>query len=598
MPLCPPARVERPAHRRHCLAFLTVTATLLAGACGEAGDDGTSGAVDAGGGGAMSAPVPDLTGKADGTAPLSERGRLVLPLAANTPVEIPAEVTDRRLAWRVRGYAGMVLRLDVRAPDGVVDPYVAVDGPLPGGAGRPVAYADDGGAPSTRDAALEVAFPETGAYRIQLGDAAHFFGGGGGAGAGRLTLTATCLSGCTPREWSLNEVLADVEAKVGREQLRAMVSQGIAALFPDAETAASIQAQADAALAGDAAGGAPLALPEAFPIVPIAAIGTAQALLERPGAPVPAPGAVTFDLGALLTEDCRPARSSLKPLHPSLPDLQTGSAPDYTFDDCLLQRAQDFANVLNNLSLENGSAVVSGATRYETVEDVFTALIDGGHHIVVQNNRYFADFLGLSYKGEPVEAPVWLDTGIPLTTGGTFPLPAPHTHHTIIVSGPVVNATIMYYMGVSGGVSFRAVEGARPAWSGERTLYTYDSAVDPDAVVRLMVAAADLRRKWTTAGAGLPALGYGQLGVCNDSTAVLEHMAQGSVTIFPLAHPASDATQGADGDAIDRALAALPSDLAGFDPTEAAARIRTTLPFADAASLPFPGLAAAVGALP
>jgi hypothetical protein len=121
-----------------------------AGGCGEAGDDGTSGAVDAGGGGAMAAPVPDLTGKADGTAPLSERGRLVLPLAANTPVEVEADVADRRLAWRVRGYAGMVLRLDVRAPDGVVDPYVAVDGPLPGGAGRPVAYADDGGAPSTR----------------------------------------------------------------------------------------------------------------------------------------------------------------------------------------------------------------------------------------------------------------------------------------------------------------------------------------------------------------------------------------------------------------------------------------------------------------
>jgi len=596
MPPCPRQSSRFPQRTRLAAPMaLAVAAGLFATACEPASDD--AGDADAGAGGATGVPVPDLTGKADGTAPLSERGRLVLPHVANTPVEIMADVADRRLAWRVRGYAGMVLRLEVRSAGGAIDPYVALDGPLPSGTGRPIAYADDGGSPNSRDAAVEVAFAETGAYRVQIGDAAHFLGGTGAAGEGRLTLTATCLSGCTPHEWSLNEVLADVEAKVGREQLRALVSQGIAALFPDAETAATIQAQADAALAGNAAGES-LALPEAFPIVPIAAIATAQALLERPSATVPAPGTVTFDLGALLTEDCRPTRSTLKPLHPSLPDLQTGSAPDYTFDDCLLQRAQDFANVLNNLSLENGSAVVSGATRYETVEDVFTALIDAGHHIVIQNNRYFADFLGLSYKGEPVKAPVWLDTGIPLATGGSFPLPAPHTHHTIIVTGPVVNATVMYYLGVSGGVSFRAVEGARPAWSGERTLYTYDSAVDPDTVVRLMVAAGDLRRKWTAAGAGLPALGYGQLGVCNDSTAVLEHMAQGSVTIFPLAHPASDAEQGAEGDAIDRALAALPSDLAGFDPTEAAARIRTTLAFAEAASLPFPGLAAAVGALP
>jgi hypothetical protein len=576
---------------RPALAFVTIT--LLATACGETGDDpAASGAADAGGGGAGEPAVPDLTGKADGTAPLTERGRLVLPMTAGTPVELSADVTDRRLAWRLRGHAGMVLRLDVRAAGGAVDPYLAVDGPLPAGAGKPVGYADDGGA-AAGDATLEVTFAETGAYRVQIGDAAHFLGGPA-AGAGRLTLTATCVSGCAPREWSLNEVLADVEAKVGREQVRAMVSQGIASLFPDAETAAGIQAQADAALAADA----PLALPEAFPLVPLAAVGSAQALLERPGSPVPAPAPVTFDLAALLTEDCRPSRSALKPLHPSLPDLQSGSAPDYTFDDCLLQRAQDFANVLNNLALENGSAVVNGPTRYETVEDVFTALLDSGHHIVVQNNRYFADFLGLSYKGEPIKAPVWLDTGIPTTDGGTFALPAPHTHHTIIVEGPVLSATIMYYMGVSGGVSFRAVEGGRPHWSGERTLYTYDSAVDPDAVVRLMVAAADLRRKWTTAGAALPALGYGQLGVCNDSTAVLEHMAQGTVTIFPLAHPTSDADRGAAGDAIDRALAALPSDLAGYEPAEAAARIRTTLPFAEPSSLPFPGLAAAVGALP
>ena len=231
---------------------------------------------------------------------------------------------------------------------------------------------------------------------------------------------------------------------------------------------------------------------------------------------------------------------------------------------------------------------------------MFTALIDSGHHITVQNNRYFADFLGLSYKGASIAAPVWLDTAIPVPGGAegeTLALPAPHSHHTIVIEGPVVTATLMYYMGVSGGTSFRAVESARSRWSGERTLYAYDSDTDRDVIVQMMIAAGDLRRKWTGEGASLKALGYGQLGVCNDSTAVLEYVAEGTVTLFPLAHPASDAQQ-ANGDAIDRALAALPRDLAGFEPGEALGRIRATMSFEDPTKLPFPGLAAQLGRLP
>lgn len=558
-------------------------------ACGDSGAADSESDATASPAGKSTAP-PDLSGKADGAPSVTERGRLETPHAPGGTVERAAQVTDRTLAWRLRSHGNTRLRVTVTSPDRSLDPYFAVDGPLPDGGGTVVAFADD---VSQDDATAqsEVRLTAAGAYRIQLGTYGQFHPGeASGPTAGSVTLKVECLENCAPREWTLAEVFADLEAKHGREQLATMVSQGIGALFPDAVTADAIRAQATAALS------API-LPEAFPAVPIAAIGTAQALLERPETAVPAPGPTEFELGALLTEGCRPARSSLKPLDARLPDLQTGSAPDYTFDDCRLQRAQAFANVLNNLALSNGSAVVDGPTRYETVEDVFTALLDSGHHVVVQNNRYFADFLGLSYQGSPIKAPVWLDTGIALSGGDTLKLPAPHTHHTVIVEGPVLDATLMFYMGVSGGVSFRAVESARAHWSGERTLYTYDSDTAPDAIVRLMVAAAELRRKWTAAGAGMPALGYGRLGVCNDSTAVLEHLAEGTVTIFPLAHPAEDAAQ-VGGDAVDRTLAALPSDLAGFEAGEAMGRIRTTLAFAEPADLPFPGLIAQLSLAP
>ena len=50
-------------------------------------------------------------------------------------------------------------------------------------------------------------------------------------------------------------------------------------------------------------------------------------------------------------------------MHPDLPpELTRGGWPDYSLDDCTVQRQRDFAAVLNNLSLDNGSAVVHGAT--------------------------------------------------------------------------------------------------------------------------------------------------------------------------------------------------------------------------------------------
>ena len=528
---------------------------------------------------------PDLSGKTDGAPPIAEQGRV-------SATEQGAELSGRLLEWRFPAYAATRVRVTVTSPDGDVDPYVAIAGPVPNDPDTVVGFNDDA-APGTVDATLELTLPAPGAYRLVVGAS------GEAPAGGRVTVKYECLSGCDAPELTLAELLAALRADVGEDKLRDVLSQAIPALFPDPDTAAAISAQVDGALSG-------LAPSVPFPVLPLSAIGSAQALLEGPGEAVPPPAPVTFQLDALLTEACHPERSALKPVSDLLPGLQTGGPPDYTIDDCALQRAQEFANVLNNLALDNGSSVTSGATTYASVEDVFSALIQAGHHVTITNDRFFADFLGLYYKGASVAAPVWIDTGIPLSGGqpgaepqanDTFVMPAPHSHHTIDVRGPLVNATLMFYMGVSGGVSFRAVSAPRPHWTGGRTLYTYDSAVNPDAVIQLMVTAARLRKQWTAEGQGLKALGYGQIGVCNDSTAVLEASAEQTVTIFPLAHPASDRTDPPKTD-IDRLLAGLPSDLAGFDPADAARRIRSTLAFDPPGTLPFAGMADAVGRLP
>ncbi len=524
-------------------------AALLALGCDDGGgDEGAGGAGGAPGDDAKQTGAPDLAGKADGALAPAMKG----PLAPGT---LDVAIEGRPAEFRVSTWGGTRLRIEATSPDDSVDPFVSVHGPLPGDADAVVAYNDDAN-PETFDSALEVTVDVYGAVRIVVSTYGLTYQDQ--PTTGQVRLTVTCLEGCSLPMIPLDQMLVELRQDVGDAAFADLLSTGIATLFGELDSAAAVDQQVRAALEG---------------------------------ATAPAPQPVTFQLDELLTRGCTPARAALKPVHPSLPQLETGSRSDYTRSDCGLKRAQDFADVLNNLALDNGSEVVGpDGTRYQSVEDVFVALIDAGHHVRVENSRYYADFLGLYYKGMAVAAPVWLDTGIPLPGGDTFKLPAPHTHHTIYVDGPLVNATLMYYMGVSGGVSFRAVDAHRAPWTGERVYYTYDSAEDADAVVQLMVAAARLRRVWTERGQGLPALGYGALGVCNDSTAVLEQIAEGTVTIFPLANPANPEPTG---DLIDRTLAALPSDLAGFDPADAARRIRATLPHTD-----LPGLQAAVDALP
>ena len=334
--------------------------------------------------------------------------------------------------------------------------------------------------------------------------------------------------------------------------------------------------------------------------MPLDLTETAQGFFESDPAEPEAPGPVHFDVDEILTRGCQPTRATLKPVDAErLPGLMSGSVTDYSIDDCTLERAQGFAGVLNNLALENGSSVTHDGQSFESIESieaVVQALLAAGHRIVITNDRFFADFLGLYFNGAAVVAPLWLDTGIPLAdgSGATLEIPSPHTHHTIRVSGPLVNTTLMYNMGVSAGVSFRAVGSVRSPWTGLRTRYTYDSAEDADAVVRLMTLGGQLRKKWVAAAAGLPAEGYGSLGVCTDSTAVLEYSEEQSVSIFPLAHSED---QYDDGDPVDAILQKLPKDAAGYDHAEALERALATLPLDTLSALPFPELSARLEAL-
>ncbi|TNF25234.1 MAG: hypothetical protein EP329_23430 [Deltaproteobacteria bacterium] len=532
-----------------------------------------------GGAGGKVTDAPTFGGKSDSSFAIAESGRF----EGDTTVSGTVEGTEA-LAYRFNAWAGTKVEITLSSPGLEMDPYLVVDGPHPGGDGKIVAFNDDGPGDSL-DSALSLTLTEPGAYRILVGSYGTF--NEDPNDKGRFELTFRCLEGCEMPQISLAELLTTLEARLGADGVAQLLDQSLPALFPDAATQALVKQQVGAALA------APGAV-EAFPVLPMSALSTVQGLFERPDAVAPAPEPVEFQLDVLLREGCSAERPGWKPVSPQLPGLETGTYADYTVDECNLQRAQELANVLNNLALENGSAVVSADARYETVEDVFRALIAAGHRVRIENQSFYANFLGLQFEGKAVIAPVWLDTGIALPDGRTLAIPAPHSHHTIHIDGPLLRGRLMYYMGVSGGVSWRAVAGLRSPWNGVVTRYTYDSAVDADQIVNLMVVAGELRKRWAEEGRSLPAEGYGVLGVCSDSSAVLELAAEGTVSIFPLAHGAVEAVEG---DAVSNYLSALPSDIYGFDEADALRRIRGTLPVGTMSPEPFPGLASDLGSL-
>ena len=121
-------------------------------------------------------------------------------------------------------------------------------------------------------------------------------------------------------------------------------------------------------------------------------------------------------------------------------------------------------------------------------------------------------------------APVWLDTRVPVPgKDRTMLVPATHSEMIFSIRGPVVNADVAFFLAIDHKTSFRPTAWKRPSWTGSKKLRRFQGR----EALRAASAAAWVRRSLTEASAvnNLSALRsgpYGQLGVCNDATALVE----------------------------------------------------------------------------
>jgi hypothetical protein len=508
-------------------------------------------------------------GKGDGSFDLVEAG----PVEGNVDITLAHRVP----AYRVESFGSTTLSIDLAGKD--ADAYLVVEGPLANdgdgvavGAGKVVGEDDDGGAGT--DAHLDVTLETPGVYRILAGTYESL--GKGEAAEGSLALSVACSANCTR---PMIDQKTFVRALQQQGAFAAYAQAELAKLVPDPAAAQQLADQLNAMLADRDLTGL-----DRFPTIPLPAIGALRPALGQIPASTPKPDEViTGELTELLGA-CTPDRSLPAEIQ-GLPGVRYGQFPSKTLSPCQFAHAGKLAQILTSLAAQNGSQITYRGETITSPRALFDALVKSGHTIEVRNERMYANFLSMIVGDRDLIWPVWLDTGIALSTGDTFDVPVGHSHHAWRISGPVVNTRVMFYLGISGAGFFGQTD-ARPAWSG--TVAATDVvATDTDNRDYLLstvdVAAAYLRRnraERTTIAQGMPADGYGYVGVCNDSNTTIEYATRGTISAFPLLRAKALDADPDLGDGLDAVVRALPKDADGLpDPKDALRRAVAMQPF-------------------
>jgi hypothetical protein len=554
--------------RRISLALLTIL-----GACATEDDK---------------APGQWTPGKGDGAFELVEAGPA--PIGGSVAITLESRVP----AYRVESYGDMKLSIDVKGK-GETDAYVIVEGPLANdgdriavGGGEVAAEDDDSG--YGRNAKLDVTLAKPGVYRIIAGTFDSL--GVGDPARGEIELGVTCSAKCTRPGIDQKTFVRGLQ-QVDHNQLTPggafaeMAKAELAALVHDPAAAAVLGAQLDSILADPNLTGL-----DRFPTIPLAQLPLIRPALGQ--IPTDAPEAdkvITGDLATLLG-DCKAERAVPAAIDARLPGVGYGHFPSRELSPCQFAHADKLAGILTSLAADNGSSVTFKGKSIKTPRELFAALLETGHTIRVRNERMYANFLSATI-GDNADLiwPVWIDTGIRLSDGKSFTIPVGHSHHAWQITGPNVNTRVMFYLGID-GAGFFGNKSQRPAWSGMTTKsdITVASASDKEYLLATLDAAATYLRRTrierTTVAQGMPADGYGFVGVCNDSNAILELATKGTVSAFPLLRAKSLDNTPDLGDGLDMTVKSLPNDGDGIaDQRDALRRAVAMQPFPDGSPL-------------
>lgn len=281
-------------------------------------------------------------------------------------------------------------------------------------------------------------------------------------------------------------------------------------------------------------------------------------------------------------------------------DVVYGDGPDPRLAPLHAESAR-LAQVLNRLSLNgftpNGHTTANfvaeiNGEQAETPQQLIAALQQSGHTVTVADARYFANFGHFHYKGQDVEMPFFLDTGLRVPRDHWWRArrrlltPVAHAEYEWIVSGPRINADVTFYFGIDGRAEFRTNDLLNQPWVMGRHAHEYRNS-DAVEVTRLTGSLLRAYAYLHLAHPGMPFGGYYTLGVCQDVVAAIEQHMTGTTTIYPNTAQTKYFHDQPD-EEVFQLMNAIPKDTEGKPP--APERVFGSLPTTDYNTLTVPGL--------
>ncbi|MEZ4750971.1 MAG: hypothetical protein R3B54_10220 [Bdellovibrionota bacterium] len=478
-------------------------------------------------------------------------------------------------AFRVQSFGDTQITLVLKSPEKVF-PYLRVEGPLKEsgdaiqiGEGKTFAESESTPGQSVR---LDLSLKEAGVYRI-LATTESVKDGKEPDGNLELELTSSCKKNCSRPTLSAREFLKKYkEQLIDKSSLEPFVRGRVEAALPKTELDEDrsefeiLVRQLKAFLAGETDRFPILPpLPELSYLRPLVA-GLESRLAKITLSPKKEVKGLTGSVQEILAT-AKTVRHYPAPLDKRVAEVTYGHFPSETLSPTQAKQSDVLAEILN--SLAEGKEALSFQTKkgkrtLHTPWDLFDVLIASGHSIEVRNERTYANFISLNDGLTSVQWPVWLDSGVALSSGDKMIAPVGHSQHAWRIRGPEIDARIMFYLGIS-GVGFWAQTDERPAWTGNRVAYSVSSDKDKAFVLATVKAATvyfkRIRKEAQTVAKNKPADGYGYLGLCNDSNAALELMTHKTISAYPIARAAELLEKSPRlGDGLDEIFQKLPKD--------------------------------------
>lgn len=489
---------------------------------------------------------------------LEEKGQL--PYGKNATVKWQKKNGQAVIpVYRVQSFGQTELEVELKAADDGPHPLIFLEGPLkndgddtpPLGGRNPIAARE--GKRAEKTATLKATLSGPGVYRVVLGSWETLIDEQEPKDGLTFKLSAQCKKGCYRPEITTREFLKTLSTK----ELTVMLVLATARLNQiTSDTKARERLAKDLKdLIAQREGAEPR-----FPVMPpLHRLKSLQSMLggQETNAKV-SETPIRGDLAELLAKNQdKRVDTDPKAVHENLSEILYGHFTDRTLPISIVRQSTELARVLTSLVTTKSTVTWDFHGKnftMKTPKEVFSALLATGHKIQVRNERTFANFIALVRDGKYVRWPAWIDTGIPLTDKKTLVVPMGHSQHAWIISGPAVNARVMFFLGMNGVGFFPRID-ERPVWTGYRAEYTVDSGTpERDAEILSTISYAtiylkQLREEAATVAKGMPAHGYGYLGICNDSNAFVEQATRGTQSTYPwvrnadllVAHPVTAA---------------------------------------------------------